>query len=91
MEVEFLKEALDLARSKTLRRSGGLQAVNRKRVYRLMKKHGLLLARHTGRRLQREHTGKVARCGQTSLVLRTGWSHLLDRRGGARRLRTRLS
>lgn len=41
------------------RRSGGLQAVNRKRVYRLMKKHGLL-ARHTGRRRQREHTGKVA-------------------------------
>ncbi len=42
------------------RRSGGLQAINRKRVYRLMKKFGLLLARHTGRRRQREHTGKVA-------------------------------
>ena len=42
------------------RRAGGLPAVNRKRVYRLMKKHGLLLAPHTGRRQPREHTGKVA-------------------------------
>jgi putative transposase len=30
------------------------------RVYRLMKKHGLLLARHTGRRRPREHGGQVA-------------------------------
>jgi putative transposase len=38
-----------------------LQAVNRKRVYQLMKKHGLrLLARHAGRWRQREHAGKVA-------------------------------
>jgi putative transposase len=43
------------------RRTGGLQAVNRKRVYQLMKKHGLrLLARHAGRWRQREHAGKVA-------------------------------
>jgi hypothetical protein len=32
------------------RRSAGAAAVNAKRVYRLMKKHGLLLARQTGRR-----------------------------------------
>ena len=42
------------------RRSAGQAAVNRKRVYRLMKKHGLLLASHTGRRRPREHDGQVA-------------------------------
>ena len=42
------------------RRSGGLDPVNTKRVYRLMKKHGLLLERHTGRRRPREHDGQVA-------------------------------
>jgi putative transposase len=42
------------------RRSDGLAPVNAKRVYRLMKKHGLLLERHTGRRRAREHDGQVA-------------------------------
>jgi putative transposase len=42
------------------RRSDGLAPVNAKRVYRLMKKHGLLLAPHTGRRRPREHDGQVA-------------------------------
>jgi putative transposase len=42
------------------RRSDGLAPVNAKRVYRLMKKHGLLLERHTGRRRPREHDGQVA-------------------------------
>jgi putative transposase len=42
------------------RRSAGLTPVNTKRVYRLMKKHGLLLERHTGRRRPREHDGQVA-------------------------------
>jgi transposase InsO family protein len=42
------------------RRSAGLAPVNAKRVYRLMKKEGLLLARHTGRRRPREHDGQVA-------------------------------
>ena len=42
------------------RRSDGLAAINAKRVYRLMKKHGLLLERHTGRRRPREHDGQVA-------------------------------
>jgi transposase InsO family protein len=41
------------------RRSGGGTPVNSKRVYRLMKKHGLLLARHTGRRRPRRHDGNV--------------------------------
>ena len=42
------------------RRSEGMAQVNTKRVYRLMKKHGLLLERHTGRRRPREHDGQVA-------------------------------
>jgi putative transposase len=42
------------------RRSDGLSPVNAKRVYRLMKKHGLLLERHTGCRQPREHDGRVA-------------------------------
>lgn len=41
------------------RRSAGGVPVNAKRVYRLMKKHGLLLARHTGRRRPRKHDGSV--------------------------------
>lgn len=41
------------------RRAGGLSTVNRKRIYRLMHKHGLLLAPYTGRRPPREHKGKV--------------------------------
>ena len=42
------------------RRSDGLAPINTKRVYRLMRKHGLLLERHTGRRRPREHDGQVA-------------------------------
>jgi putative transposase len=42
------------------RRADGMAPVNGKRVYRLMKRHGLLLARHTGRRCPREHDGQVA-------------------------------
>lgn len=42
------------------RRSAGAPAVNAKRVYRLMKKNGLLLARHSGRRQARLHEGEVA-------------------------------
>jgi putative transposase len=41
------------------RRSTGQEPVNTKRVYRLMKKHGLLLQRHTGHRRPRKHDGKV--------------------------------
>ena len=37
----------------------GRAAVNHKRVYRIMRLHGLLLTRHTGRRLDRPHDGKV--------------------------------
>ena len=39
--------------------TGGQDPVNAKRVYRLMKKHGLLLERHTGRRSPRDHDGQV--------------------------------
>jgi transposase InsO family protein len=35
------------------------QAVNHKRVYRIMKQNGLLLARHSGRRPERAHEGSV--------------------------------
>ncbi len=42
------------------RRSDGMAPINAKRVYRLMKKLGLLLERHTGRRRVREHDGQVA-------------------------------
>lgn len=41
------------------RRSTASEPVNAKRVYRLMKKHGLLLERHTGRRRPRQHDGRV--------------------------------
>ena len=41
------------------RRAAGLDPVNAKRVYRLMKKSGLLLARHTGRRVPRAHAGTI--------------------------------
>ena len=41
------------------RRSAGEAPVNTKHVYRLMRKHGLLLERHTGRRRPREHDGQV--------------------------------
>ena len=37
----------------------GLARANHKRVYRIMKVNGLLLARHTGRRPGRPHDGKV--------------------------------
>jgi len=72
------------------RRSDGLAPVNAKRVYRLMKRHGLLLARHTGRRRPRDHDGQVATALKYPLVL--GWPgvHLLERRGRAPRLRPRL-
>lgn len=45
---------------KRKRRADGMAPVNAKRVYRLMQRHGLLLARHTGRRRPREHDGQVA-------------------------------
>ena len=41
-------------------RANGSAPINAKRVYRLMKKHALLLERRTGRRRPREHDGQVA-------------------------------
>jgi putative transposase len=40
--------------------AGGLARVNHKRVFRVMKRAGLLLAPHTGRGRQRPHDGAVA-------------------------------
>ena len=37
----------------------GLPPVNHKRIYRIMRLHGLLLTRHTGRQPERAHDGKV--------------------------------
>ena len=42
-----------------LKRERGSAAVNAKRIFRLMKKHGLLLQRYTGRRRPGEHDGKI--------------------------------
>jgi putative transposase len=42
------------------RREGGGAAVNIKRVYRIMKAHGLLLERHTAGGVERRHDGRVA-------------------------------
>ena len=39
--------------------AGGLAPANHKRVYRLMKAHGLLLTKHSGQRPGRSHDGKV--------------------------------
>lgn len=42
------------------RRADGTAPVNVKRVYRVMKAHGLLLERHTGNGAERRHDGRVA-------------------------------
>ena len=42
------------------RRKEGGAPVNAKRIYRIMKAHGLLLQRHTGAGLERRHDGRVA-------------------------------
>lgn len=42
------------------RREQAVSAVNVKRVYRVMKAHGLLLERHTGNGEERRHDGRVA-------------------------------
>ena len=42
------------------RRADGTAPVNVKRVYRVMKVHGLLLERHTGNGAERRHDGRVA-------------------------------
>ena len=73
------------------RRSDGLAPVNAKRIYRLMRKHGLLLQRHTGRRRPRVHDGQVITIrSNLPLVLGCVRVYLLERRGGARGLRPRL-
>ena len=39
--------------------AAGKSRANHKRIFRIMKRHGLLLQRHTGRRRGRLHDGKV--------------------------------
>lgn len=41
------------------REASGLARINHKRVYRLMRRHGLLLERHSGRRPGRVHDGTI--------------------------------
>ena len=41
------------------RQAEGLPRINHKRVFRIMRRHGLLLERHSGRRPGRMHDGKV--------------------------------
>ena len=64
--MKAITDTLGVARSNVAERVKGLRQrrgpqtrpgtpVNAKRVYRLMKKHGLLLTRYTGRRRPREH------------------------------------
>lgn len=45
--------------------------VNRKRVYRVMRAHGLLLSRHAGGADERRHDGKIAVAQRTSAGART--------------------
>ena len=54
------------------RQSEGHAPVNAKRVYRLMKKHGLLLERHTGNGIERRHDGKSRSITPTLAGARTG-------------------
>lgn len=82
----------------------GLAPANHKRVYRLMKVHGLLLQKHSGQRPGRSHDGKVVmmRSDLRSPVGSNQWRltgslfrwlrvRLLERRGRPRRLRSRRS
>ena len=59
-------------------------------AYRLMEKHGLLLERHTGRIRLREQRPGGDDPLECALVLRLPRINLLERRGGARRVRSRL-
>jgi len=69
------------------RRAAGLYPVNAKRVYRLMKKNRLLLARHTGRRIPRAHDGTINdKLLQSALVFGRVGVHLLEWRDRAGRL-----
>lgn len=45
--------------------------VNHQRVYRIMKQHGLVLARHTARRPGRTHDGKVIVMRSKVIVMRS--------------------
>ena len=40
-------------------RADGRPTVNHKRVYRIMKQHGMLLTKYTGKKVSRTHDGKI--------------------------------
>jgi hypothetical protein len=80
----------------------GRAPANHKRIYRLMKVHGLLLEKHSGQRPGRSHDGKVVmmRSDLRSPVGSDRWRltgslfgrlrvHLLERRARPRRVRSR--
>jgi len=56
----------------------GLQRVNHKRVYRIMRLHGLLLARHTGARPALAHTGRVSVMRRNTRWCSDGFEFLCD-------------
>lgn len=56
------------------RRSAGRQPVNAKRIFRLMKKHGLLLQRYTADADQASTTARSSRSAQTSAGVPMLWS-----------------
>ena len=56
------------------RQADGAALVNAKRVYRLMKKHSLLLERHTGRRDRASTTARWQRSARIAAGARMHWS-----------------
>ena len=50
----------------------GEPVINHKRMFRIMRQNGMLLARHTGRRNGRLHDGKVVSWARTCAGVQTG-------------------
>lgn len=50
----------------------GEPVINHKRMFRIMRQNGMLLARHTGRRNGRLHDGKVVVMGSNRAGVQTG-------------------
>ena len=68
------------------RRKQGDAAVNVKRIYRIMKAHGLLLERHTGNGVERRHMAASRRSTEHALVLGRVRDRLRQWRAGQDRL-----
>ena len=67
-------------RGVALNRRSGKPMANHKRIFRIMRQNGMLLARHSGRRKGRLHDGK-SRCHalEPAMVLRRIRDFLLER------------